>query len=222
LAEVVACAAIAAFCGASQFVRMLRIAVPIFALYFLVSYLPIFAQASDTLNHRFSDADQAEGGSLQNSVEIRTFGPIVGAVVQTDFSKNLIGVGMGAGAAAISKLTSGFVHFSTGEYEITRVVAEFGPFSGFAYVIFTYGLTLVLLITAFTRARQGKPLGLLLFPLIFTALTSGVLEQPTEQGFMVIGLAFMLTAVERTQVVAKSFREVQQVPRPLAYSQVAR
>jgi len=222
LAEVVVCAAIAALLGASQFVRTLRIVVPIFAVYFLVSYLPVFSQASQTLNNRFNQADAAEGGSVQSSMEMRAFGPIIGAVVQTDFTKNVIGQGLGTGAAAISKVTTGHVSFLMGEYEITRVIGEFGPIGGFSFMLFLYGLALILFISAFLRAREGSPLGLLLFTVLFNSLTAGILEQPTEQGFMVIALAFTLSAVERRRVVAKSAHEVQPLPRPLRYSQAVR
>ena len=43
LAGVLACAGIAAMLGVSQFFKVLKIAVPLLAVYFLVSLLPIFS-----------------------------------------------------------------------------------------------------------------------------------------------------------------------------------
>jgi hypothetical protein len=218
LAEVVVCAAIAALCGVTQFVRSLRIVIPLVAMFFLVSLLPVFSQASESLTHRFTDADQVEGGTAQSSVERRAFGPFIGAILETDFASNLTGRGIGMGAAAIAKLTTGRRTFLAGEYEITRLIFEFGPILGFAYAAFNFGLTLFLGIAAINRARQGAPLALLMMPLLFGSLAWGVLEQPTEQGFMVIGLAFSLAALERTKALARKMRELRPLARPLPYS----
>jgi hypothetical protein len=62
--------------------------------------------------------------------------------------------------------------------------------------LFRFVLALVILVNAFSRARAGAPLALLFAPLMFIGVALSVLEQPTEQGFMVILLAFSLAAMK--------------------------
>jgi hypothetical protein len=199
LAGVVACAAIAAFSGVSQLFKSLRLALPLLAISFLVSLLPIFSQASTHLRQRFTEASSSEG-SASNSLEKRTFGSLSGTIGETDFLSNPIGVGMGAGAAAISKLTTGDVYFITGESEFSRLLNELGAFPGLFFMTFRLLLGVMVFSMAIGRARSNEPLALLLFPVTFSTLFMGVLEQPTEQGFMVVALGFSLCAL-RTGVV---------------------
>lgn len=194
LMGIVACAAVAAFCGVSQLFKSLRIALPLLAVSFLVSLLPIFSQASSNLRERFTLASHTQG-SASNEVEGRTFGIIIAVVGDTDFLSNPIGVGMGLGAAAISKLTRGAVYFTTGESEFSRLINELGPFPGIFFMTFRFLLGVMILSMAISRARAREPLALLLFPVTFSGLFLGVLEQPTEQGFMVIALGFSLCAL---------------------------
>ncbi len=104
-------------------------------------------------------------------------------------------MGMGVGAAAISKLMTGTVTFPTGEGELGRVMAEFGPILGITFMLFRLALAIGLVAQALGAARRREPLALLLAPLTLSALLFGVSEQPTEQGFMVIGIAFTLAAL---------------------------
>ena len=52
LAGVAVCAGIAAMFGVSQFIKVVKIAVPLLAVYFLVSLLPVFSAASESLQSR--------------------------------------------------------------------------------------------------------------------------------------------------------------------------
>ena len=193
LAAVVACAGIAALCGVSQLIQSMKVAVPMLVISFLVSLLPLFSEASVDLHQRFKQASGSEG-SLAHAVEDRTFGSILYAIEQTDFTSNPFGNGMGVGAAAITKLTQGEVMFLAGEGEIGRVFYELGPFPGLFFMLFCFVLVASIAAAAVAKARNHEPLALLLVPLVFTSL-SGVMEQPTEQGFMVVAVAFSLAAL---------------------------
>ncbi len=107
---------------------------------------------------------------------------------------------MGRGAAAIAKLLVGTPDFLTGEAEGDRVMNEFGPIPGLAFIVFCTFLAAILLGKALSRARSHEPLPLLLAPAMLACILVGVLEQPTEQGFMVFTLALSLAAIRLTGV----------------------
>ncbi len=199
LAGVVACAAIAALCGVSQLFNSVRIAVPLLAVSFLVTLLPLFSEASVNLHLRFAQAARSEG-SLTHLVEQRTVGSDLDFLEQTDFLSNPFGLGMGQGAAAIAKLMNSSVLFPTGEGELERTINELGPFPGLIFMSFRFFLGMMILAMAIARARRHEPLALLLVPVTLSGLILSVMEQPTEQGFVVVSLAFSLAALNSKYV----------------------
>jgi hypothetical protein len=202
LTAVVACAGIAAMSGVTQFGKSLRIAVPALVVSILVSLLPIFSQASVSLRLRFAQAGHAEGGTGQ-VLESRTVAPIIGKIENTDFSSNPFGLGMGRGAAAINKLMGGASQFPAGEGEVDRALNELGPMPGLAFMLFRLILTVMIVAAAIARVRTHvEPLALLLAPSVVSGLFFGILEQPMEQGFMVLAVAFSLAALKRAPVPA--------------------
>ncbi len=197
LAAVVCCATLAALFGVSQFIKSLRIAVPLFIVYVLASLLPVFSQALHTLHTRFTQASAAEGG-FEHSFVLRAIEPLTGTIGQTHFSKHWIGIGMGRGSAAMQTLLRGTQTFVAGETEADREMNEFGAFPGLAFMLFRYILALVIVSKALSRARDHEPLALLLVPGLLVSLLLGTLEQPTDQGFMVIFVALSLAALKLT------------------------
>lgn len=196
LAGVVAGAGIAAMFGATQLFRSLKIVVPCLVLAFLVSHLSVFSKASGSFKERTNNANASEGGSTRNVVTNRTVIPIEQQLEQTDFTGNTIGMGMGQGANAITKLSTGRVYFAMGENELGRLMGEFGPIPGAAFMVFRLALALILLAQALAQARNHEPLALLLAPITLSALFFSSFEQPTMQGFMVMGVAFTLAALK--------------------------
>ena len=194
LAGVAICAGIAAMFGVSQFIKAAKIVVPLLAVYFLVSLLPVFSSASQSLQARSTNAYTSEGG-LRRAMLERTSGSIIGAVINADFSAKPIGIGMGRGAAAVTALTTGRVQFIAGEYEFLREMTEFGAFPGLAFSLFRFLLALSLTFSAIKCAQRKEPLALLLITPLFATLCFGILEQPTDQGFMVICVAFTIAAI---------------------------
>ena len=144
--------------------------------------------------------------------------PIAAQLASIDFASHPVGVGMGQGATAITKLMTGRTGFALGEGELGRVMAEIGPFPGVFFMLFRLFLALMLLKQALAEACKREPLALFFAPLALPALFLDTLEQPTEQGFMVIGLAFMLAALKmsKREIAPSPSRSVQR--RPLRYS----
>ena len=212
LVGIAICAAIGALCGVSQLFQSLKFAAPLLIVSFLVSLLPIFAQASVNLRQRFLQASHSEG-SLSNAVQERTAGSIWYTIRQTDFLGNPYGVGMGIGAAAVTKITQGQVLFVAGEGEFARALYELGPFPGLFFMAFRFLLAIFLAASAVAQARRHEPLALLLLPSIFSLLGLGVMEQPTTQGFMVVGVAFALAALHHSEARLRQDPVLRRPPR---------
>jgi hypothetical protein len=102
---------------------------------------------------------------------------------------------MGIGSSAASTLLQGTQLFLAGEGETSRVLVELGLPLGLAFLFLRWILALTIAGKALSRARDHEPLAWLLVPLTFTGLALGTLEQPTAQGFMVIGITFSLAAL---------------------------
>ena len=202
LAGVAVCAGIAATFGVSQFIKVVKIVVPLLAVYFLVSLLPVFSSATESLHARSTNAYSTEGG-MQHAMVQRTSGTIIYALNKTDYSSHPLGIGMGRGAAAVSALATGKVQFVAGEYEFIRELVELGPIPGIVFSLFRFLLALSLTFSAFKCAQRQEPLALLLVTPLFATLCFGTLEQPTDQGFMVICMAFTIATIKRARVGAE-------------------
>lgn len=179
--------------GVSQFFKTMKLLVPLLVLAVLASLLPVFNQASDTLVQRFSEANNAEGGGTESTFYSRVFLPVVAPFEDADYSSPL-GMGMGYGAAAVQTLVSGTQYFVVGETELFREVNELGWVVGIALSMFKLMLTAFLIRTALMTAQEGEPLPVLLLTATVSNLWFAVQEQPTEQGFMVLGLGMSLAA----------------------------
>jgi hypothetical protein len=92
------------------------------------------------------------------------------------------------------------VEFLAGEYEFPRVLNEFGAPVGFVFMLFRISLGVMIVAKALSRVRDHQPLAWLLVPTMFGTLAYGILEQPTNQGFLVISVAFSLAALKLTKV----------------------
>ncbi|MGA2206014.1 MAG: hypothetical protein ABSG10_04705 [Terracidiphilus sp.] len=219
LATVVVAAGVAGMFGVSQFLKMVKIAVPLMAMFFVVSLLPVFSRATSTMAERFQGADEVEGGgSIKAVLAHRVATPLLTRIEETDYSSNPIGIGMGRGAPAITTLLEGTASFAAGEDELDHMIIEFGPYPGLAFALFRLILGLYILGGAVARAREGEPLAILLSPLMITGIILNVLEQPTGQGFMVILLAFSLAAVKPRGAALRPTQAIRNLSRPMRYS----
>lgn len=221
LGAVVACVAVSAVLGLSRFAKVLRLVVPLAILAFLISFLPIFSHSIEAMGERFAGGNGSEGGSFQASLFERTIEPIVNEVGEAQSTDSWMGQGIGRGAVAVQEVLVGNNQAVAGEDEYSREVIEMGPIMGILFGIFKICLTISILATAVARARDQEPLALLLGPMALVGILMTVPEQPTEQGFMVVGMAFCIAAarapVRVAQVLPVSWR-----PRPAVRPRVQR
>jgi hypothetical protein len=149
-------------------------------------------------------------GTTENSILLRIVYPITRTIEQSIGKNNWLGAGVGYGANAVSTLMTGTQVFTTGEDEFSRVINEFGAPAGIAFMLFRGLLAVMIVSKALARVREHQPLPWLLAPLMFWTLVFGVLEQPTEQGFMVMSVAFSLAALRLAPVPIESAQAMDQ------------
>jgi hypothetical protein len=193
LAATIGCVGLGAIMGVSQFAKALRIIVPVVVVSFLVAQLPVFSDAMQSMTERVTGANETEGGTLETALVSRTIGPVLGAIEAAASSSNWLGLGMGSEASAIHALL-GSTTWSDNEFE--REMVEMGPVAGIAFLLFKLLLAATVIGHALARAREHEPLALLLVPLATSTLFFATPEQPTVQGFMVIGIAFCIASAK--------------------------
>jgi hypothetical protein len=195
LGEMVLCMALASFSGVSQFGKILKVIIPIACVGMLVTLLPVFSDARDSMTERFTTASDSEGGT-ETSFYRRTAAPIINTISENMDKKNLLGMGMGYGANATSKLLTGEAAFLAGELEFPRVVEELGAPVGIAFMCFRFYLAIALVVNGFRKTGELDLLAWMLVPVTCSCLIMGIMEQPTETGFFVITLGFSLAALK--------------------------
>jgi hypothetical protein len=195
LAAIIVCVGLGAVMGVSQFGKALRVILPVAIMAFLVSLLPVFSDAMQNMTARFVGAAASEGGGSEGqTLYYRTVEPAFAAIEGAVSTSNWMGVGIGRGAVAVQVFLNGSNEAVAGEDEFSREMVEMGPVAGIAFLLFKLFLAATVFGRALARAREHEPLGLLLSPLALAALFFAVHEQPTVQGFMVIGMAFCIAA----------------------------
>jgi len=219
LAAVVVCAGISAFSGVTQFIKLTRILIPVVAIFTLVSLLPVFSEASNSMSDRWHRANETEGGGRVQTVLVhRLLLPFEHTLNESDFSRHPFGIGMGRGSNAMTKVMLGKSEFVAGEDEFSQMVIELGLVPGFLFMLFRIFLASAIAVSALLRLRGIEPLALLLAPLMFSQVIMGTLEQPTGQGFMVIYLAFSLSALKLGVTPARTVQPFKRISRPRRYS----
>lgn len=192
LAATLLCVGIGALLGVSHFGNSIKMILGVMFVAYLVSYLPIFSESMQTMNDRFSEASSYEGGTTESTFLARIVGPSVNALQSNFDDRNWLGVGLGYGASAVANLLTGSQFGLAGEDELSRILTEFGLPCGLLFAMFRWGLLLILTFKALARAREHHPLAWLLVPVMISTLGFGIMEQPTEQGFIVVVVAFIL------------------------------
>jgi hypothetical protein len=82
-------------------------------------------------------------------------------------------------------------------------LVELGPIPGIIFSLFRFLLALSLMFSAIRCAQRQEPLALLLVTPLFATLCFGILEQPTDQGFMVICVALVIAAIRSSGVAGE-------------------
>jgi hypothetical protein len=203
LLGILACVAVAALFGVSQLGNALKVILALVVVAALVSQLPIVPESVSTFKERLTNASGAEG-TTEDTIGSRVTYPIVQSIDESLSSEQWYGAGMGLGSNAAASLLTGRHEFLAGEGEFGRVLFEFGPVFGFAFVIFRVMLAVMIVAKALSRVREHELLTWFLVPSLFPLLALGTLEQPTIQGFTVITLGFSLAALRRAGYSAES------------------
>ena len=223
LAALLGCVSLGAMMGISQFGKTLRIIVPTAIIAFLAMQLPVFSSAMHNLSMRiFNSAyagqvEQSRGQDVVNSAANRLFSPIIDTFENPQYAQNWVGIGIGRGAVAVSAFLNGSHQAKAGETEFQREFIEMGAIAGMLFAIFKLFLATLIFGQALAKAREHEPLALLLTPLSVIWLFFAQLEQPTEQGFVVIGVAFCIAAAKAPARAAARAPLLVQRPRPLQY-----
>lgn len=197
LIAVLACVAVSALMGVSEFKKVLRVVAPILVVSLLASVLPVFKNAMQSMNERIVGAANSEGGTEQSAFILRTIDPAMSAIEDAYDANKLMGIGLGRGALAVQAFLTGSPDAVTGEYEFSHELMEMGPIAGGAFGLFKLLLAIAVFGQALARARNREPLALLIYPLVFSTLFFGLFEQPTIQGFVVISMAFCIAAAKQ-------------------------
>jgi len=198
LAAMLACVAIGATMGLSQFGKVLRVILPLAIFSFLAAQLPVFSDAMQSLTERVAGANNNEGGGVEEALVFRTVGPIVDAIEGAVSSNNWLGRGMGSDAGVFYALGNS----EWSDNEIDREMMELGPIAGIGSFLIKSFLAITLLSQALARARNQQGLALFMLPPALSLLFFGTPEQPTTQGFMVVTTAFCIAAASAPAPVA--------------------
>jgi len=191
LTGILVCVAIGATMGVSQFAKVLRIILPLALFSLLAAQLPVFSDAMESLIERVTVSNKVEGGGAGGAVIYRTVGPTLDVIEEAVSSGNWIGHGMGSEALAMHTLL-GQTEWSDNEME--REIVELGPIAWIAFSLFKLFVAIALLGPALARAREQQPMALLMLSLPLSAIFFYTLEQPTVQGFIVIGTGLCIAA----------------------------
>jgi hypothetical protein len=200
--EILVFAIIAAMFGISQLVASVRIIVLLLIVSALVIQLPIFSQSMQTFQDRLqkgagNSADVAAGTTRGFLWRLNgAYDEFIDGIYN---APHWYGHGIGLGSTVASSLLAYSPAFMGGENILGRTIFEFGPPLGLAFILFRIVLGIIVAVWAFERMREGHILAWLLVPSLLNDMVWGVLEQPTAQGFFVMGLGFSLAALNRAR-----------------------
>lgn len=219
------CVALSGIMGIAQFVKTFRIVLPVAIILFLVTQLPVFSSAMANLSQRFNGAAQigqtrqSTGYEAADTVYQRLVTPVIASIENSNSSRTWSGIGIGRGAVAVNAMLTRSGNtlnpFGQNENTTARELLEMGLAAGFPFEFFKLFLAIVIFGQALARAREQEPLTLLLVPMGVVWMFFAQLEQPTEQGFVVIGTAFCIAAAR--VLAAKRAPRLVQRPRPPQY-----
>jgi hypothetical protein len=195
LTAIIVCVGLGAIMGVSQFGKALRVILPLVIVAFLVSFFPVFSDASKDMTDRLVGSAGVEGGGSEGqTLYKRTAQPAITSIEDAVSGNNWLGIGIGRGAVAVQVFLHGSNEAVAGEDETSREMVEMGPVAGILFVLFKLFFAATMFGRALARAREHEPLALLLVPLALATFFFGVPEQPTIQGFLVVSMAFCIAA----------------------------
>ena len=155
---------------------------------------PFFQDAIATFQDRWTEAANQEGG-IKGSLNSRVLHTVGEAFDPDDNTFSPIGHGIGLGSNVASVLQSGSSGFLLAEGEWARVVLEFGPLFGFAFMSLRVLFCANSALKSYRAIRRSSPLSWLLLAAVAPIILLQIMEQPTSLGFMVFGSGLCLAAL---------------------------
>ncbi|HEX8924609.1 MAG TPA: hypothetical protein VF786_02395, partial [Terriglobales bacterium] len=138
-----------AFSGVSEVKGAVKTLLVVAVIAAIVVQLPVLSDSMDTLTKRFSQASISEGDT-ESTMKSRALVPVLDSLDSALTSNNWLGQGLGYGSNFASRALMGSAgYFLAGETEWQRVIVEFGPFFGIAFMLFRVLFALYLASRAF-------------------------------------------------------------------------
>jgi hypothetical protein len=188
---------IAGASSTARFFGFVKVLVLLLLFSALIYQLPFFQDASSVMSARWEQASSSEG-DVQEVLNKRIVGSIESAF-ETAATAPWLGKGIGMGSNFASVLITGRASFLLAEGEWERVVLEFGPVFGLAFMGMRVFLAIYLILRAMHSLRRKDILAWVLVPAVVPLLLMTIMEQPTFQGFMIFGVGLCLTAARVTR-----------------------
>jgi hypothetical protein len=176
----------------AEFSGLLKVVVILFLIAIAASQLPFFNDAVNTFSQRWTDASKTEGDT-QGVLDKRLLG-VVESGLEATGTTTWLGEGIGMGSNFAAYLTTGSASFLLAEMEWERVVLEFGPIFGLAFMGLRVLVAIHIVFQSMRAMRRNDTLSWLLVPAVIPLILITVMEQPTFLGFMVFGAGLCLAA----------------------------
>jgi hypothetical protein len=177
---------------------------------FVATRLPVVQDAQRAFEARWESATESEGGEegVQGVLEKRVGGSTLGAVADA-FEAPLLGHGIGLGTNVGAMRATGKKRFLIAEGSWAATIGEVGPILGLILIGMRIALSISLLRKAWTQARRGNALPLILGGFAIALVVWGGTGQPTSLGFLVVGAGLMLAACNPTvaEMLARANRQ---------------
>lgn len=170
---------------------LLGVAASAITLFLVLQLTPLKGMIDEgwaTTSQRFEAANQTDGGvvaRLSQNLHLQD---------ESLWQAPLLGYGLGLGTNFGAKAISGQVGFALAESEIQRVILESGLLVGGLFLFFRFALASHLLTTAWQRLGLGEALPMALCLASLMGLLIGQIGRPTTLGFVVLSMAFSLSA----------------------------
>jgi hypothetical protein len=195
-------------------VRPMIFAIIAFLLMDLVT--PLVREGMAVQRNRFQGGGGLKEGIIYRYAQDFSYG------WQALFRAPPLGIGLGIGTNAGSRLLAGRRMFILGESEWQRVIMESGPFLGTAYLALRIGTLIMIVVVSYRGFLNGQPLAMLLAGVSALDLINGQFGQPTALGFAVFtsGLALAAAAPDQNKAPPEA-PKLEVVKRPRGQSRYA-
>lgn len=197
-----------------------KIAVAMVALVIIfaaLSQLSFFATPLEVFTHRFTSANETEGGVSGVFVD-RFLGGMVGAIIESA-QKPFFGYGIGMGTSVGSMLIAGdHTVYLVSEGEWGRLIGEMGIIMGFGVIVLRIAFVVNLGWDSFKKVGKQDLLPWMICSIGLLAIMQGQWAQPTSLGFDVILGGLTLAALRkpnRKLWLIKTFEEGDEIPESL-------